>query len=56
MFRTRWNFKTRQCFNSEALCILYKELCNCAGVRMEIISGMIKRDDYKIGDNLYKHK
>ena len=42
--------------NSEALCILYKELCNCAGVRMEIISGMIKRDDYKIGDNLYKHK
>ncbi len=42
--------------NSEALCILYKELCNCAGVRMEIISGMIKRDDYKIGDSLYKHK
>ena len=23
---------------------------------MEIISGMIKRDDYKIGDSLYKHK
>jgi hypothetical protein len=24
--------------NSESLCILYKELCNCAGVKMEIIS------------------
>ena len=42
--------------NSESLCILYKELCNCAGVKMEIISGMIKRDDYKVGDSLYKHK
>ena len=43
-------------WNSDSLCILYKELCNCAGVKMEIISGMIKKDNYKVGDSLYKHK
>ena len=36
--------------------VLYREICGYAGVKIEIISGLIKKRDYKIGDSLFKHK
>lgn len=38
------------------LCELYKDLCAWGGVQIILISGYIKRNGYKIGDTLYKHK
>ena len=35
---------------------LYREICGYAGVKIEIISGLIKKRDYKVGDSLIKHK
>ena len=42
--------------SSEECCLLYRELCGLAGVKIEILSGLIKKKDYKIGDSLVKHK
>jgi transglutaminase/protease-like cytokinesis protein 3 len=41
---------------SEESANLYREICGYAGVKIEIISGLIKNRDYKIGDTLLKHK
>ena len=38
------------------LCELYKDLCAWGGVQIFIISGYIKKNGYKVGDSLYKHK
>ena len=35
---------------------LFREICGYAGVKIEIVSGLIKKGDYKIGDSLFKHK
>ena len=42
--------------SSEEICLLYRELCGLAGVKIEILSGLIKKNNYKIGDSLVKHK
>ena len=38
------------------LCELYKDLCAWGGVQIIIINGYIKKNGYKVGDSLYKHK
>ena len=38
------------------LCELYKDLCCWGGVQIIIINGYIKRNGYKVGDSLFKHK
>ena len=35
---------------------LYREICGYAGVKIEIVSGLIKKRNYKVGDSLLKHK
>lgn len=40
----------------EEICKLYKDLCAWGGVKIEIISGSIKKYGYKVGDSLSKHK
>lgn len=42
--------------SSEESANLYREICGYAGVNIEIISGLIKKRNYKIGDSLIKHK
>lgn len=42
--------------SSEESVNLYREICGYAGVKIEIISGLIKKKNYKIGDSLLKHK
>ena len=34
---------------------LFYEICGYAGVKIEIVSGLIKRKNYKRGDSLFKH-
>ena len=35
---------------------LYKDLCTWGGVQIIIINGYIKKNGFKVGDSLYKHK
>ena len=42
--------------NAENLCVLYQELCGYAGVKVDIIEGLLKKSNYKVGDSLYRHK
>ena len=42
--------------SSEEAINLFYEICGYAGVKIEIISGLIKKKNYKRGDSLIKHK
>ena len=42
--------------SSEESVNLYQEICGYSGVNIEIISGLIKKKNYKIGDSLIKHQ
>ena len=42
--------------SSEEFLNLYQEICGYGGVRVDVVSGLIKRRDYKCGDSLLKHK
>ena len=48
--------KTGQIKSISELCDLYKDLCAWGGVQIIIISGYIKKNGYKVGDSLFKHK
>ena len=43
------------CGTSEGICNLFKELAGIAGIKIEIIKGLLKKEGYKYGDSLYKH-
>ena len=42
--------------NVDEICILYQDICQYCGVKISIISGFLKKQGYKIGDSLIKHK
>lgn len=48
--------KSGEINNVNEIVELYKDLCAYGGVQVLIINGFIKRNGYKIGDTLYKHK
>ena len=48
--------QTGEINSSEESVNLFQEICGYAGVKIEIISGLIKKRNYKVGDSLIKHK
>lgn len=48
--------KNGTAYNPEEVCILFKELCANAGVKVDIVDGYMKNKNYKIGDSLFRHK
>ena len=48
--------KSGQIKSSHEICELYKDLCAYSGVKIETINGNIKKNGYKVGDSLIKHK
>ena len=48
--------KSKKFKNVDEVCELYKNICAYAGVKIEIISGFMKKQGYKIGDSLIRHK
>ena len=48
--------KSGEINTSEESVNLYMEICGYAGVKIEIISGLIKNKYFKVGDTLLKHK
>ena len=48
--------KSKTFKNVDEICNLYQNICNYAGVKISIISGFLKKQGYKIGDSLIKHK
>ena len=42
--------------SSEESVSLFREICGYAGVKIDIISGLVKKKNYKRGDSLIKHK
>jgi hypothetical protein len=48
--------KSGEILSVDELCEFYKDLCLWGGLQIFIISGYIKKNNYKVGDSIYKHK